>query len=205
MRIIKLERHCLYRLFQDDCHQVVWLYFKTTCDVKPDLTSAEIISYEQKEHLRYGYRQQQQQLQSKSNLVAHNTDNYTQTMQEQPTSLSLDSFEIELRQTPQSIIIRSRPCSDYSPQDDQLYNKHLYSTVSHETIKPYIVLVYKDVQKYIDLYFPVLHVRLPMYNYSIKMINNLSSTLAQNGIKLVYGNIKIEYFSPTYVSPYEHI
>ncbi|CAF1072338.1 unnamed protein product, partial [Didymodactylos carnosus] len=256
----------------------VWLYFKTTCDVKPDLKSAEIISYEQKERLRYGYRQQQQ-LQSKSNLVAHNTDNCTQTMQEQLTSLTaksphtsnclllsmgtfhdagtynchyqseegLDSYEIEFRQTPQSIIIRSRPCSDYSPQDDQLYNKHLYSTViSHETIEPYIVLVYKDVQKYIDLYFPliyaiksvvevtiddvngqtikrtrsnrfhrfstkvisqtsVLHVRLPMYNYSIKMINDLSSTLAENGIKLVYGNIKIEYFSPTYVSPYEHI
>ena len=51
----------------------------------------------------------------------------------------------------------------------------------------------------------VIHVRIPLLNTSSKMINDLADKLLQNNMKILYGNIKINYLPNDYMNPYENL
>ena len=51
----------------------------------------------------------------------------------------------------------------------------------------------------------VLHLRIPLLNTSMKMINDLADRLLENNIKMLYGNIKIVVLPTNYVNPYENL
>ena len=152
------------------------------------------------------------------------------------TLADVDKFEIEFRNVPQSIHLRSMKNLDET-------NKILYSvSIPHDHIESYLVLNHQD--EFIDLFIPllyalkpiqeveldelgtrtrtrstrfhrfetqhlaqssVLHVRIPLLNTSSKMINDLAARLAENNIRIFYGNLRIIFYENTYSNPYENL